>query len=124
VYIRGGSIIPMRANSAYTTTALRLEDFELIIAPDADGRASGDLYLDDGDSLEVTESSLLHFTYEEGVLEMDGEFGYEPGVEISGIKLLGATNSTCQGHDATAKTLIQSVSLPLTQKFKVKVEQC
>ncbi|KAJ5819276.1 glycoside hydrolase family 31 protein [Penicillium riverlandense] len=124
VYIRGGNIIPMRTKSAYTTTALRREDFELIIAPGAHGRASGDLYLDDGDSLEPTETSLLHFSYNKGVLEMDGSFGYQPDVKISTIKLLDVTESKCGRYDATTQTLTQSVDLPLTHKFSFNIEQC
>ncbi|KAK2755518.1 hypothetical protein FQN54_006458 [Arachnomyces sp. PD_36] len=124
VFVRGGNIVPMRANSAYTTTDLRKEDFELLIAPDADGRAAGDLYLDDGESLEPSDASLLHFVYENGVLETDGTFKYEPGVKISAVKVLGVAESKCGGHDAEAGTLTRSMELSLTEKFSVNIEQC
>lgn len=41
LYYKGGSILAQRMNSANTTAELRKQDFELIIAPDANGKASG-----------------------------------------------------------------------------------
>lgn len=105
VYIRDGNIIPMRAKSAYTTTGLRREDYELIIAPDAHGHASGELYFDDGDSLEPTESSLLKFSYNKGVLEMGGSVGYQSDIKISAVKLLDVAESKCSEYNAAAQTL-------------------
>jgi alpha-glucosidase len=50
VHFRGGSIIALREQSANTTTALRENDFVLVIAPGLNGTAHGSLYLDDGES--------------------------------------------------------------------------
>ncbi|CZT23567.1 related to Alpha/beta-glucosidase agdC [Ramularia collo-cygni] len=82
VHIRGGHIIPMRVSSANTTTELRKGNFELLIAPDMDGRAEGYLYLDDGESLEQDGTSEIHFTYANGKLGMVGTFDYIPGREL------------------------------------------
>lgn len=89
LYYKGGSILAQRASGANTTTALRKLDFEIIIAPDADGNASGDLYLDDGESLEQASSSYIHFEYSSGVFSSSGTFGYDAGVSISTVTLLG-----------------------------------
>ena len=77
VHIRGGSIIPHRANSANTTTALRKEDFDLVVAPDAAGQAKGRLYLDDGESVEQDAVSEITFTFSQGKLTAKGTFGYQ-----------------------------------------------
>lgn len=107
VHIRGGNIIPLRTKSASTTTALRKEDFELIVAPDEHGIASGFLYLDDGDSLEPKAKSELHFSYKKGRLISNGSFGYNPHVKLAKITILG-----CGG-----KETVKNVNFPLTGPF-------
>lgn len=124
VFIRGGSIIPLRVNSANTTTELRQENFELIIAPSSNGSASGELYLDDGESLEPADISMLNFTYGNGSLEMDGTIGYDPGVKLSSIKLLDVQSSECPGYDSDTQTLTKSVDILFTQTFTIDLTQC
>lgn len=69
LHIRGGCIIPLRIESANTTTALRQKPFELLIAPGLDGDAEGTLYLDDGVSLDGGEDKThVHFEYVGGRL--------------------------------------------------------
>ncbi|KAG7124414.1 alpha/beta-glucosidase agdC like protein [Verticillium longisporum] len=63
--IRSGKILPLRVASANTTTALRQNDFELLVT------------LDQG-------HTLIDFTFENGVLSLDGTFGYEVDVKIEG----------------------------------------
>jgi len=61
VHVRGGVVIPMQL-SALTTTASRQLPFFLIIALAADGRAAGNLYLDDGETLNYPSEST-YMTY-------------------------------------------------------------
>ena len=89
LHIRGGSILPMRINSANTTKFLREQDFELVVAPGLDGKASGSLYLDDGESLEQKAISNIHFEYESGTLSINGDFSYPTTNRIAKVKLLG-----------------------------------
>ena len=60
--IRGGTIIPMRIQSANTTTALRNNDFQILVAPGLDGTASGQIFLDDGVSLAQASTSEIKLT--------------------------------------------------------------
>jgi alpha-glucosidase len=91
VHIRGGSILPLRVSGANTTTALRKLDFELLVAPDVHGQARGELYLDDGESLVQEATSEIEFWYDgkTKVLEMNGTFGYDAGVRIGNLTILG-----------------------------------
>jgi alpha-glucosidase len=77
LYIRGGSIIPMRNASGYTTTDVRKQPFNILIAPGRDGKASGSLYLDDGDSIKQEKTSEITFEYENGQLTVSGCFDYQ-----------------------------------------------
>jgi alpha-glucosidase len=89
LHIRGGSILPLRAESANTTTELRKNDFVLWIASNTSGQASGSLYLDDGDSLVQTATSSIVFSYDNGAFSMTGNFGYDAGVVIRNVTVLG-----------------------------------
>lgn len=98
VHIRGGAVIPLRlavdektGDVPMSTADLRKRDFELVIAPGKDGRASGNLYLDDGESLvqkkgDVTEVS---FSYSNNKLRVKGVTGRK--VVVKRVVLLGAT---------------------------------
>jgi alpha-glucosidase len=107
VYIKGGAIIPIRVDGANTTTALRALDFNLIVAPSVNGTASGQLYLDDGVSIEQAAVSEIVFAYDGSVLSMDGTFDYPAGVQIANVILLGATPTTI------------AINKPLTGPFTV-----
>lgn len=96
LHIRGGAILPLRAESANTTTELRKQDFVLWIAPNSTHQAYGTLYLDDGDSINQTSTSNIVFRYDNGRFSMNGEFGYQTNVSIKYITVLG-TNQTVQG---------------------------
>jgi alpha-glucosidase len=58
IYIKGGSIIPLQ-QPAYTTSESRKNPFELVLALDENSEAIGQLYLDDGESLEPEDMMLL-----------------------------------------------------------------
>lgn len=111
VHIRGGSIVPLRVSGAYTTAQIRTKDFELLIAPDANGYAEGELYLDDGESLVQNKTSEIRFTYDDDELEMSGLFGYDMGdVKIAKITILGDV------------PVVKALNLPLTTDFKAEIK--
>lgn len=125
LYYKGGSIVPLRIASANTTTALRAQNFNLIIAPDASGSASGMLYLDEGNDIEQPETSVIQYAYSGGVFTMTGSFGYDSGVTVQQITLLGASASAASSavgvvvHNAVAESLTYSVDLALTGEASV-----
>jgi alpha-glucosidase len=52
LYIKGGSILVMRMESAMTLTEVRGKGFFMMVCPGLDNMADGELYIDDGESLE------------------------------------------------------------------------
>jgi alpha-glucosidase len=97
VHIRGGSVLPLRSQSANTTTALRENNFDLIVASGLDGKAHGVLYLDDGESIDGDES-LIKFDWDGTTLQASGSFGYKSGLEVERVVVLGdGGNSTFEG---------------------------
>ena len=88
--LRGGTITPARIESAYTTTATRTKNFQLHIALAADGTAQGQLYYDDGISIEQNNGfSLIDFGFSGNTLTIDGQFGYNVPVNVTSVRILG-----------------------------------
>ncbi|KAK6356297.1 hypothetical protein TWF718_000664 [Orbilia javanica] len=82
IFFRGGSIIPMHYNkSGKTTVDFRSGGLALAIYLDSDGKAEGDLYLDDGKTFS-SEKSMITFHAEMDsdtnilTLNIGGTFGY------------------------------------------------
>ncbi|KAI8665959.1 putative alpha/beta-glucosidase agdC [Fusarium keratoplasticum] len=92
VYIRGGSIVPLRNESANTTAELRKKNFNLVVAQDENGYAEGSLYLDDGESIEG-KSSEIKFVLEDNILTANGTFGYRSSLEVESITILSEKGS-------------------------------
>ncbi|KAJ5746908.1 uncharacterized protein N7511_008604 [Penicillium nucicola] len=125
IHIRGGRILPLRVEGAMTTTELRTRGFEILIAPGADGSAEGDLYLDDGESIEVPSATEVHFQYRDGKLKISGRFGYHPAVAIEAITVLGRDSPSPRKkgvqYDAARRSLTKTVNIKLTGPAEVEV---
>jgi alpha-glucosidase len=94
LHVRGGCIVPLRAESANTTTELRKKDFELFVAPGLDGKAEGSLYVDDGVSLDGGPiKTMVKWTYDQGKLEtavLEGTSDLSAaGVRVQKVTVLG-----------------------------------
>ncbi|KAI0738055.1 alpha-glucosidase [Daedaleopsis nitida] len=89
VAIMGGVVLPLRVKGAMTTTELRARDFELVVAPDQDGRAAGSLYVDDGVSVVQERTTAVSFEYRAGRLAVRGAFGYPLGVKVARVRFAG-----------------------------------
>ncbi|KAL1918966.1 uncharacterized protein VTP21DRAFT_2347 [Calcarisporiella thermophila] len=59
VFYRGGHIVPRRERHRRSSTAMRLDPFTLVVALDAHGKASGSLYLDDGETFDFERGDFL-----------------------------------------------------------------
>ncbi|KEQ99527.1 glycoside hydrolase family 31 protein [Aureobasidium subglaciale EXF-2481] len=125
-HIRGGSILPLRQNSANTTTELRKQNFVLVIAPDLNGKAEGSLYLDEGDAIEQPETSLITFSYANGTFTMGGSFGYPTDANVVSLTVLGqGINGTTAAFkrdssvvtDVKRKLITKKLGVPLTGSF-------
>lgn len=125
IHIRGGSILPLRVAGAMTTTELRTRGFEILIAPGVDGSAAGELYLDDGESIEVERAAEIRFTYRDGKLKIGGRFGYHPTVAIEAVTVLGRdVPSKAQrgvAYDAVRQSVTKKVEIKLTGPAEVDV---
>ena len=92
VHIRGGVVLPLRETGTMTTTELRATDFDIVVAPNAKGQATGSLYVDDGISITPKTSTTVNFTYANGVLTVKGNFGYPLNVKVAHVRFLGVSS--------------------------------
>ncbi|PCH38495.1 glycoside hydrolase family 31 protein [Wolfiporia cocos MD-104 SS10] len=133
VYIRSGAVLPLRVQGAMTTTALREQNFEFIIAPNSSGEAFGSLYVDDGVSITPNATTDVNMAYKNGILAVSGTFGHATGVNVSrvllldvydapqSVKLNGHGLSDATLYDATNKVLDVTVDLPFDDNFTLQI---
>ncbi|ONK65726.1 uncharacterized protein A4U43_C06F300 [Asparagus officinalis] len=101
VHVRGGNILAMQ-QEAMTTKASRLTGFELLVAFDEDGRADGEVFLDDGEVVEMggeedlSQWSLVRFTGSveagKGVVKaqvVNGTYAADHKFEVDKLTFLG-----------------------------------
>ncbi|KAI0046949.1 glycoside hydrolase family 31 protein [Auriscalpium vulgare] len=135
LHIKGGTVLPLRANGTMTTTELRDTDFELVVAPGTDGHAAGKLYVDDGVSVEQKASTSVVFSYAGGTLTATGTFGFAAGVKVARVLFLGVAKApravavrggsagrTPFSYNATTQVVQVVVDVPLTHVFSVQLQ--
>lgn len=88
VFVRGGSVIPLQ-EPGYTTRESRKKPWGLIVALDGDGEAKGSLYVDDGESVEVTESLDVRFWAGKGRLKVLVSGDYADDNVLGNVTILG-----------------------------------
>ncbi|KAK5197383.1 hypothetical protein LTR99_000254 [Exophiala xenobiotica] len=132
LHVRGGSIMPLRVESANTTTELRKKGFHILIAPGLDGKADGSLYLDDGLMIKQPKTTLINFAFNNGTFTMSGHYGYPANVSIERISLCnigsapqtvtitGQPNSTFT-YDKTSRVVTIDTVIPLTQNVTMQL---
>jgi len=121
LYLRGGVIVPLRLNSTMTTTELRKQNFELLVPVAADGTAKGRLYIDDGVSIQQESFTLVDFTYKDKVLSANGTFGFDTGLKVSKITLIGGNGCKARKRDTTNAQIFK-VDKALSGAFTVTLD--
>lgn len=76
VFMRGGSIVPLKQRIRKSVPLMKYDPYTLYIALDEEGKASGELYDDDGDSFDFTRNSFIHkrFTFQKKELKSEDVF--------------------------------------------------
>lgn len=89
VFVRGGAVLPIQ-EPGYTTTESRNNPWGLIVALSADGKATGSLYVDDGESVEPEDSLDITFAVETQQLKVDVQGEYKDSNALGNVTILGA----------------------------------
>ena len=128
VYIRGGYVIPTQ-EAAQTTREARDSPWSVLVALNSEGSASGQLYVDDGESLAPNATLYVDFTATRGTLYASARGRYVDKNPLDGVTVLGVADHvgtvTLNGdavdaekikYDATSKTLTVGSLKSLTSK--------
>lgn len=116
IHVRGGAIIPTQG-PALTTTVSRNNPFALLIALDPSGNAQGDIFLDDGESLDpIVQYSFVTFTVSSGTLKATVVHNsrFTPTPPLGGVTVYGV-------QSAPASVLLNGESIPFTYVAALKV---
>ena len=101
VFVRGGSVLPMQ-QPGYTTAESRKTPWSLLVALDLVGTATGQLYLDDGVSLQPNATRYIEFTATNSHLYVSVEGTFVDMNALANITILGVqqapTSATFNGR--------------------------
>ncbi|KXN85442.1 Alpha/beta-glucosidase agdC, partial [Leucoagaricus sp. SymC.cos] len=131
LHIKGGAVLPLRVQSTKTTTALR-KDFEFVVAPGQDGTASGQLYMDGGESITQRSTTLVKMDLKGAKLDVRGSFGFATGVNVARVRSLNvqskpmtigvngkSVGASDVAYDSSNKILDVTVNLAFRSNFSV-----
>jgi len=115
VHIRGGSVIPTQA-PAGTIRDSRKNPFGLLVALDKDGKADGELYLDDGESVVVNSTLSVNFFAANNKLTALPVGTFDVSEPLANITIMGVTDEpkTVKFANSTVKFDYKNETLFLT----------
>lgn len=107
LHVRGGHIVPLQ-DAAMTVAEARQTPFHLVVALNPKcGKAKGELYLDDGESLHVgPHYSSIKFSADASSLASRGYFGYKAIPDIARVTLLGLPSNHALAQRAGANATL------------------
>ncbi|KAI9931271.1 hypothetical protein ASPWEDRAFT_101185 [Aspergillus wentii DTO 134E9] len=92
VFVRGGSILPMQ-EPALTTRDARKTPWALLAALSGNGTASGQLYLDDGESINPNATLNVDFKAAQSSLRASAQGNWKETNPLANVTLLGVTKA-------------------------------
>ncbi|KAH6664232.1 glycosyl hydrolases family 31-domain-containing protein [Halenospora varia] len=92
VYVRGGSVLPMQ-EPGMTTRECRSNPWGLLAATSLEGTASGQLYIDDGESLTPNATLLVDFSLTESALYASARGTYNDTNPLANVTIMGVPSS-------------------------------
>lgn len=119
VYVRGGSILPQQ-EALYTTEESRNSPWSLLVALDADGAATGEIYIDDGMSLSPPDSLYVDLTASNGTLYASARGTYPDTNALANVTIMGVQSQpgtvSLNGAQVTSECSYNSTSKVLSLK--------
>lgn len=99
VHVRAGAILPMQ-EPAYTTTECRQNPWNLLVAVNSTGEASGEIYIDDGVSIQPNSTLIVTLTVSNKTLNVTSHGSYSVNQPLGNVTILGVEqpqNTTFSG---------------------------
>ncbi|CAI5760074.1 unnamed protein product [Candida verbasci] len=99
--LKGGSIIPMKLRYRRSSKLMKYDPYTIVIALDKDGKAYGELYVDDGESFN-NDHAFIKFKFENKKFSycIDGDYLFKlEKLIINGITVTNFKNNTIVDFD-------------------------
>lgn len=94
VYVRGGSVLPMQPLlGALTTRETRTHPWNLLVGLDANGGATGSIYLDDGESIHPNATLQVALTVAQNSLYASAIGKYADKNALANVTVMGVSES-------------------------------
>lgn len=140
VFQRGGTIIPKRERARRSSTLMARDPYTLVVALDEKGKASGELFQDDGETFDFVEGKYIHrrFTFENSQLSNlnihTGSLSYGPELTIqrilvrglahapAAVSLLGGDSLSFVWHEEAAQLTIRKPGVFVTKEWAIRVD--
>ncbi|KAL4891029.1 glycosyl hydrolases family 31-domain-containing protein [Aspergillus ambiguus] len=90
VFVRGGSVLPMQ-EPALTTRDARKTPWSLLTSLSHEGTASGELYIDDGESIYPTDTLNVEFQASHSKLRATARGAWEESNPLTSVTVLGVS---------------------------------
>lgn len=119
IYIRGGAVLPIQ-EPALTTQECRNNPWGLVVTYSLEGTASGELYLDDGESVNPNSTLRVNFSMAQNALHASGRGSYIDNNPLANITIMGVeatvNNVTLNGACLTSGWTYNSTNQVLNIK--------
>lgn len=119
VFVRGGAILPQQ-EALYTTAESRNSSWSLLCALSADGTATGQIYVDDGESIVPPATLLVDLTASNGSLYASARGTYEDTNSLANVTVMGIQSQpssvTLNGQKVSSGVAYNSTSKVLSVK--------
>jgi alpha 1,3-glucosidase len=138
VFIRGGSVIPTKWKLRRSAALTFWDPFTLIVAADSDGKAEGELYIDDGETFDWSRGGFVHrkFLLDKDIFRslsaaenVPKQFAQNYTVVIEQIRVTGLTKTPENVLDGQGRHLLFTVNdgvvtlhrltLPVKEDFEI-----
>lgn len=101
MYLKGGSIIPIKARYRRSSRLMKMDPYTLIVALDKTGNASGKLYIDDGESYDHIQGEYINVEFKADQDSISGVVDYQSdrfaksidSIHIENIQIVGLSNT-------------------------------
>ncbi|KAJ9668457.1 hypothetical protein H2201_001505 [Coniosporium apollinis] len=117
LYVRGGSVLPLQ-EPGYTTALGRRNPWGLLVALSKEGTATGQLYIDDGESLVQNATLLVDFAAVGGALYASARGEFRDANPLANVTVMGLSsapgNVTLNGHTLSSGVSFNQTSGLLT----------
>jgi alpha-glucosidase len=116
VYVRGGYVIPLQ-QPEMTTDLARQQSYSLLVALSTDGVANGTLYIDDGESVDLSKNKTVSFSVVGGKLTANMLGSFSLNNTLANVTVLGldaAPSAVYFGKNTISTTSYNSTSKVLS----------